>query len=194
MWSIKCAVCKNKHTADTSAEALELVRQCQGASRPAFKSSASSTPPAPEPKPQPPSNFPVAMLQATGSGYFAVRQDDNDDFTFYRISKAEKGKWAGTIKVQSIHGDRLNLVLLHRPSNGWLKVYDQRFIQKLLFVLADPFGSGLNYSREIDRCCKCGKQLTDTRSRHYSIGPECEKRFPDHIAMVDARNERDSDA
>jgi hypothetical protein len=49
----------------------------------------------------------------------------------------------------------------------------------------DPNGCALSYAEVLGHCCKCGKELTDPRSRWYGIGPDCEKRNANHIRLVD---------
>lgn len=41
------------------------------------------------------------------------------------------------------------------------------------------------YSRVTNRCTRCNRKLEHPRSRHYSIGPECEPKWPDIIIQVD---------
>lgn len=129
----------------------------------------------------------VPLLADCPSGYYAVRSDDNDPYTFYRVSRPDKGYWKGVVKVQSKHSDNLNLVMVCRPEKDWYQTFDSRYVRKIVLVAADPIGAGLAFARELEHCCKCGKSLTDANSRRLCIGPECVKKYPEHVAMMERR-------
>ena len=146
---------------------------------------------------QPRTIVPLPMLVETPDGYFAVRLDDNDPYRFLRIKrpmprKGVRTKHLGCIKVQSQHSDDLKPVMIYRPLDA-LETQPQELLwisnpaleKHLILVLVDPMGAGLAYGRELGQCCICGRTLTDERSRHYAIGPECEKGYPDRIEYVD---------
>lgn len=128
---------------------------------------------------------PIAMLQSVPDGRYAVRQDSNHPYTFFRISRPKTGKYSGSLKIQTQHGEDYDLMMSVWPS-GSVTVYDKRWEDDLLLVCVDPNGAGIAYGHEIGRCMRCGKELTDERSRYYGIGPECEKIRPDIIALVNA--------
>jgi hypothetical protein len=150
---------------------------------------------------QPRTNVPLPMLDATPDGYFAVRLDDNDPYRFIRIKrpiqrKNVRTKWVGCIHVQSQHSDLLKSILLYAPLGArpgmpdeWLWVLRPDWERHIILALVDPMGAGLAYARELQHCCRCGKALTDIRSRHYGIGPDCEKLWPEHIEYVDGLDE-----
>lgn len=146
---------------------------------------------------QPRTVVPLPMLVDTPSGYFAVRLDDNDPHRFIRISRPKvrknvRTKWLGCVVVQSQHSETLKPVLIYRPLGSLedkpqelLWVSNPALEKYVILCMVDPLGAGLAYARELEHCCICGKTLTDLRSRHYGIGPDCEKDHPNVIAYVD---------
>lgn len=195
------------HEAADAREAIEQVRQCRdfaGRTRPYAAPSSvgvtQPTPPTPQPEHTPATSVPLGMLAETPDGYYAVRLDDSDPYRFLRIKRPTTGRRKGLIQVQTKHSDDLKLMMLFRPAaeshNGrdWVQVY-QPFVERhLILAMVDPYGARMAFARELNRCCICGKDLTDERSRHYGIGPDCEKRFPDIIQQVDGRQaEQDED-
>lgn len=150
-------------------------------------------------------SVPLAMLDTTPDGYYAVRLDDNDSYRFFRIKRPQqrKGvrtKWVGCIHVQSQHSEDLKSLLLYAPLEGrpdkpaeWLWVLRPDWEKYIILAMVDPMGAGHRYASEIGSCCICGKTLTDERSRHYGIGPECEKSHGDIIEYVDGLDAEDDD-
>lgn len=134
-----------------------------------------------------------AILVSIPNGYFAVDQGteptwgDTGKYDFLRISRPKSGKYKDAIKIQSQHGDRLENRAILWPS-GHLSVFDRRVLDPLMTMMADHKTCLTTYGQVIGRCCRCHKQLTDDRSRHYGIGPECEQIFPWVIEEVDAAN------
>lgn len=43
----------------------------------------------------------------------------------------------------------------------------------LLAIAADPKAAGVRFGQLIEKCCRCGRTLTDKVSRERGIGPEC---------------------
>ena len=130
--------------------------------------------------------FPTAMAWKIDPGYFAARVDDTQPYEFFRITKPEKGKYAGILKIQTIHGDTLKLFLIIRKDGSHWAVEHQRgrFEEALTMAIVDPRYSAAKFAEIKQRCCNCGKGLTDDRSLWYGIGPECEQFRPDIMARV----------
>jgi hypothetical protein len=78
------------------------------------------------------------------------------------------------LKIQTQHGPELKLFMVVWPS-GSLTVYNKVPEDDFLLVCVDPNGTGLAYAMKIGKCCLCGTELTDPRSRWYGVGPDCEK-------------------
>lgn len=187
-------------------------RQCWAGTRPVDASASPGVTDTPTPPTaavpyalQPRTSVPLAMLDATPDGYYAVRLDENDPYRFLRIKRPQprkgvKTKWVGCIHVQSQHSETLKSVLLYAPLGArpgqpaeWLWVLRPDWEKHIILAMVDPMGTGLAYARELKHCCICGKALTDLRSRHYGIGPECEKDHADIIEYVDGLEEEDDD-
>lgn len=178
------------------------------ATSPVDASAAPGVTPPPTPPPaavpyamQPGTSVPLPMLEATPNGYYAVRLDENDPYHFLRINRPQprKGvrtKWVGCIVVQSQHSDNLKHILMYAPLDArpldkseWLWVFRPDWEKYIILAMVDVLGAGRAYAKELKQCCICGRALTDERSRHYGIGPECEKGHPDIIEYVDGLDE-----
>lgn len=134
----------------------------------------------------------AALMASVDSGYYAVREEEGAAVFFMRVSKPTKGKYIGSIKIQKVIGSgvgtRLEEAAVYWPSGQW-SIYSNIIIEKLMLLVADTRSALLLYGKEIGRCCRCNAELTDSRSRHYSIGPECEKHWPHILYAVDEINE-----
>lgn len=134
----------------------------------------------------------AGLIGSVPSGYYAVRPEEGAAIYFMRISRPEKGKYNGALKVQKVIGNafgtKLEEVACYWPSKRW-SVYSPLVVEKLMLLIADSRTAALLYGKEIGRCCRCNAVLTDKRSRHYSIGPDCEEFWPHIIESVDERND-----
>lgn len=134
--------------------------------------------------------LPMMLLDMVPQGYFAVRPDNNEAWTFVRLSRPTFGRMKGALKFQSLHGDRLENRWVRYPSGTlW---YDEfykggRIEQYLMLVIADFQGGMIRYGEQREKCGRCNAGLTDERSRWYTIGPECEKIVPWYIEAVAER-------
>lgn len=136
---------------------------------------APTPPPPPAPRHQPyESKVPLAMFDMVPDGYFAWRPDETADLKFIRISRRKSGKLNGARIVQTQHSDLLSLRWALWPS-GKVSVYMPSVEDTIIGVIIDHKTAARTYAKEMGRCARCNKHLTDERSRHYSIGPECEK-------------------
>ena len=124
------------------------------------------------------------MLARIPEGYYAL--DLGEGLRFIRVSRPTRGDYAGTMKVQTIHGQSLRLVWLLRRT-GTMSVYDRSFDIEahILTLIADHKKAAWEYAKKIGKCARCNTRLTDPRSRHYGIGPECEKHWPEYIDEID---------
>lgn len=129
---------------------------------------------------------PQAMVEQLKAGRYAARPDSNTPYTFIRIARPTFGKNKGNLLIQSQHSDAYKTCAVIYPS-GRVYVTDRRIDQALLLVAIDPMMSAIRYGQELGRCSSCGKKLTDERSRWYSIGPECEKRWTEIIENLDEK-------
>lgn len=130
-----------------------------------------------------PSKIMPAFIQMLPDGNYAARVSDDAEMRFFRVDRPEHGKMKGFTKVQTRHSDVLHLCYLIYPE-GDFRVYDDRYADHLLSVLADQTLARVRYGQELGKCCICAKTLTDERSRYYGIGPECVTRFRDVVEYV----------
>lgn len=127
---------------------------------------------------------PKAMVENLKKGRYAVRMDQSDPYTFILVARPTFGRFKGCLTIKTQHGERyLEAVVLH-PS-GFVHISNRNVEMPLFLACADPMTAAIAYGRELGCCSSCGRKLTDERSRYYSIGPECEKSWPEIIASVD---------
>jgi hypothetical protein len=112
-------------------------------------------------------------------GYYALRRGDTADIDFIRISRPKKGALANAFQAQTQHSDQLRGAMVHYEykkayrANG-VVIYHPGIDDKLFDVLQTLNDCRKLYAKEKVRCFRCGKKLTQARSRWYGFGPECE--------------------
>ena len=121
------------------------------------------------------------LLPSIPEGYYAVQADSGEDIIFLRLSRPKhtarrSNRYAGSTKIQTQHGPRLQIDAVWWPSGNWsFYNYSQSFmVDQLMLLIADHFTAAMRYAHKLNKCCRCNAELTDARSRHYGIGPECE--------------------
>ena len=140
--------------------------------------------------PRPIINFAIVNMIKPGRYAVIVDIENNDEYIFFRVSRPEKGNDAGTFKVQTQHGEYFTTRLKYDANNN-LIIQNSRPIrgyslaELITLIVLDQRKAALDYGEKAKVCCCCGRNLTDDRSRHYRIGPECEKDWLDYIAYVD---------
>lgn len=172
-----------KLTKQEASEYITRLQKGEGVTQP-----ARSTNPAEDPRLQ----LLEGLLPQIRDGYYATQMEEGAKINFIRIStpkrKTRSRMSEATRKIQTQHGPRLEIAAAIWPDRRW-SLWDQRVIDMLMLLVVDPRGCLMRYSRELNHCCKCNTELTDERSRHYGIGPDCEKLWPDIIEEVDAEHD-----
>lgn len=119
------------------------------------------------------------MIDFIPDGYYATAKDGEgghvDFLRIKRTTKATRRLPAGVLKIQTQHSERWEDALLLYPSGRWY-VFRRAAIEMVLLVIADHKTCARRYGIEVQACQRCNKTLTDDRSRHYLIGPECEQK------------------
>jgi hypothetical protein len=98
------------------------------------------------------------------AGYYAVDSaTGNNDTDFYKVDTPTEGRWAGRTFVKRVIGGKGDTPV--RGAEG-------------LAALARIEAAGVKaaaerYGREIGRCGKCNRTLTDEESRAAGFGPVC---------------------
>ena len=123
------------------------------------------------------------MVENLGDGRYATKHKDDEGHKFLVVERPKSGKRAGQLIVKSQHSEAYKPCVIIYP-NGSIWIADARIDMNLLLACADPMTSMVKYAELMRRCGKCGKKLTDERSRWYGIGPECEKHYPEIINLV----------
>jgi hypothetical protein len=93
-------------------------------------------------------------------GYYALQVGDNP-VMFYRVERPSKGKHAGKTFVRVQASDTFHSL----PWVGQAAVLDE--------IAKDPEAAGLLYAREINKCSRCNRSLTDEDSRARGMGKDC---------------------
>jgi hypothetical protein len=147
----------------------------------------------PAPRSVPPEHAMIAgLLPMVPDGYYAVHEYEGGHVDFLRVSRPKKNKYKDGIKVQTVVGSYGGVRLISEPNavlwpSGSLSVYKHGgdVERQLLLLVADHQGARRRYAKLIGHCCRCNAELTDDKSRHYGIGPECVKYWPEVIEQVD---------
>jgi hypothetical protein len=138
-------------------------------------------------------DFILGLLPEIPDGYFAVSPDGTDaNIHFIRIKRPTAGQYRNCVKVQTQHSEVLDNKFIYNI--GADRIWEKRGFgdeieQDLLYLFADWQGSAMRYSRLIGKCCRCNLVLTDGRSRHYGIGPDCDDIWTWVINVVDEKND-----
>lgn len=181
---IKCGHCSTRErpvyhrsVADVRAHTL----------RPVVQNTRTVAPPS-TPMPEWRIKTPRAMVENMRDGRYAVSptgSDEYDHHVFIRVSRPTHGKKKGCLVVQTQHSDAYSPLLIIYPSGrAYFSQTSQSVDMALMLVAADPYTAAMKYSQIKKVCCRCGKQLTDERSRWYGIGPECKDHWPEIINTV----------
>lgn len=144
-----------------------------------------------EPLTDPKTNMIKGLIDSLPDGYYAAQLAEGEPVTFMRVSRPKRGTFSGTVKVQTIHGENLMNAWVLWPS-GKVSIYsrDREGIKDaLLLLLTDYRNAALRYAQLIGKCCRCNMRLTDDHSRHYGIGPICDKIWEWIIVLVDEKND-----
>lgn len=121
-----------------------------------------------------------SMIDLIPEGYYATAPSgENREVDFVRIvtMKSKASRYNGSLVVQTQHSDAWEVRLVRWKGSGEWSVYQHAAIDFVMEILADYKTCGMRYSIMLQRCMRCGKQLTDERSRHYLVGPECETKY-----------------
>lgn len=117
-----------------------------------------------QPEPAPAVHFPtvapVARLAEIDApdGRYALVGDDGVT-RFYKVGHSQRN---GRAYVCVMASDETHLVGWYRGGKEIMEA-----------IAADPQEAGLRFGREIGKCCRCGRTLTDEASRAAGIGPDC---------------------
>jgi hypothetical protein len=127
----------------------------------------------PKPTPQPfiyrtqrtrrPILAPTAPTIKIPEGYYAVVDPLDSMLKFFRVRAPKRGKWAGYRFLTEVSGE------MHLRTS-----YDMR-LRILPEIAKDTTAALKRFGKEIGQCGHCRKQLTDTVSRDFGIGPVCRK-------------------
>ena len=105
------------------------------------------------------------FLPDVPAGHYAIASGGHNDLAFYRVDRPADGKWAGYTFVKVVIGGRPDSRVPRAQAAGILS----------RIAAAGIAEAGALYGREIGRCCRCNRHLTDETSRALGIGPECRK-------------------
>jgi hypothetical protein len=172
----------NGHTPPSSAKASEWIAKLK-----AMKDAPVTQPRVHNPLKSP---LPFHMLAMIQPGRYAILNDDNNELIFVRVAAPRTGKMAGMIQVQTQHSDSWTRRLLVAPDERVIAmrretVKGMELRDILTAVFSDQTSAAMLYAEKEHLCARCGKKLTDDRSRWYGIGPECEKHWVGYMNQVE---------
>ena len=146
--------------------------------------------------------FPVQLVFEMHEANYAVSRGESFtdlDFVTIREIKPYKTpsgrhpktgrarKHVGCRVMRTRHGDNWINRYLFKPNGNvvQLSAYGPSWAASTLArIITDQRRAAARYGQELGQCCRCGKALTDARSRWYGIGPECEKHWPELVFDV----------
>ncbi len=117
-----------------------------------------------------------ALLPNVPDGYYATKSAPEEPLQFFRFSTPKIGVYKDCRKIQTLHGDNLRLDLVVRGSSWTFSRYQT--VDSVAIIIADYKGASMTFAKELGRCGRCGKTLTDEESRRLGIGPECILSWP----------------
>lgn len=100
------------------------------------------------------------------AGHYAIPSAGHNDLDFYRIDRPTTGRYAGLTFVKVVVGGR--------PARRLPRSLAQPVIDRIEAHGAQE--AAQTYGREIGRCYRCNRHLTDEESRRLGIGPDCRGR------------------
>jgi hypothetical protein len=113
-------------------------------------------------KPQPLTN--TDRYDGIAKGHYATKSlTGNNDFDFWRVDRPEQGKYAGRTFVKRVVGGKPDMSVTRDTKFAALEA---------ILDLGIELSAAL-YGRELGRCYRCNRHLTDETSRRLGIGPEC---------------------
>lgn len=118
----------------------------------------------------------LGLISMVPDGYFAVQREEGEVTRFMRVKRVTSGKMKGCLKVQTQHGPRLENAWAVWP-DGHVSILKYDIEDSILLLIADYQGAMKRYAEELQHCMRCNFDLTDPRSRHYGVGPECETKM-----------------
>jgi hypothetical protein len=122
---------------------------------------------------------PLEMVKNIKDGRYANRPSSE--------VRPKTGKKKDCLVIQTQHSDWYQDLCVIYPS-GKIFMQTSKFTaidMNLMLTCVDPVSGMRKYAEELGVCGRCGRELTDERSRYYGIGPECEKHLPEIISAVD---------
>jgi hypothetical protein len=98
------------------------------------------------------------------AGYYATTsRTGNNDLDFWAVDVPAEGKWAGYTFVSRVIGGHEDTRVRGAEARAALEA-----------IQADgPFYAAQTYGRNIGRCGRCNRHLTDETSRALGLGPDC---------------------
>lgn len=103
-----------------------------------------------------------------GRGYYALPYSVEGETVhpmFFRVERPTTGKHAGKTFVRVQASDTFHNLSWHVAAD----VLDR--------IAADPAAAALRYAREIGKCSRCNRTLTDDESRARGMGPDCWRKW-----------------
>lgn len=115
---------------------------------------------------RPADTTPTVDLPDVPAGHYAIESTGHNDLAFYRVDRPTEGRFAGRTFVKLVVGGH--------PDTNVRRDHVAGILARI--VEAGVVESAHRYGREIGRCCRCNRTLTDEASRAAGIGPDCASR------------------
>lgn len=123
-----------------------------------------------QPKKSSPNGYDVTASAAypdVPAGHYAITSlTGNNDLDFFRVDRPKDGRYGGRTFVKRVIGGHPDV-----PVRG---MDARRALQAILREGVEQ--AAQRYGREVGRCFRCNRHLTDETSRQLGIGPDCRNR------------------
>lgn len=97
-------------------------------------------------------------------GHYATKSlTGNNDLDFWRLDRPKDGQYAGRAFIKRVVGGK--------PEASVSRV--TKFAVLEAIITEGIEATALRYARELGRCSRCNRTLTDQVSREFGKGPEC---------------------
>lgn len=129
------------------------------------------------------------VLNMIPDGRYAVTSDDGKQTVFMRlVTHKPTSRGSERRRVQQKSSDKWLTRQTYSKSGhnfGINRIHGTVIADLLTQIMMDKAGCSDRYGDRYSECVRCGRELTDDKSRYYRLGSECISYRPDLVDYVD---------
>ncbi|AER26620.1 hypothetical protein GTE7_gp077 [Gordonia phage GTE7] len=129
------------------------------------------------------------VLNMVPDGRYAVTSDDGKQTVFMRlVTRKPTSRGSERRLVQQKSSDKWLTRQTYSKSGhnfGINRIHGTVIADLLTQIMMDKAGCSDRYGDRYSECVRCGRELTDDKSRYYRLGSECISYRPDLVDYVD---------